>query len=202
MSKKRNWPLELKGPFPLQKMYDQAREAAADIGDPEHEDFEIKKDVRRLALAETKKRVALLANFFGLKWPGSEDGWLQLIFKICAGCEAPGFKVARKIAGAPKKWYIRNTGLFADVMSVVAKQKRPSEHAAVKHIVDNPTKFLNRYRKYKVKTLHRQFLRAKRSFEEQFDGGCFAPRDGRFLRREDAIRYDIEHYSAEAYRSR
>jgi hypothetical protein len=84
-------------------------------------------------------------------------------------------------------------------MSVVAKQKRPSEYAAVKHIVSKPTKFLNRYSKYKVDTLHRQFLRAKRNFEEQFDDGL-APRGTWFMGRDDAIRYDVEHYSAEAHR--
>ena len=96
-------------------MYDQARrEAAADIEDPGRQEFEIETDVRRLALAEIKERVALLANFFGLKWPESEDGWLELIFEACASCEAPGFKVARK-AGAPNKWSLRNEWLFADV---------------------------------------------------------------------------------------
>jgi hypothetical protein len=104
-------------------MYDQAGEAAADIDDLGHQDSEINKHVRRLALAEIKGRVALLANFFKLEWPESEDGWLELIFEACARCEAPGFKVARK-AGAPKKWSLRNQWLFADVMSVVANQKK------------------------------------------------------------------------------
>jgi hypothetical protein len=195
----------------MQEIIDQATEAHP-IPDTENEDshfnmeeqqaFYINRDARRLALAEIKRRVALLADCFGMKWPENEDDWLELIFDAFERCEAPGFKVQAKTAGAPEKWSDRkNAQLFADVMSVVATQKTRSEYAAVKHIVDKPTKFLNRYSKYKVKTLHRQFLRAKDNFEEQFDDGL-APRGAWFKGRDDAIRYDVEHYSAEAERKR
>jgi hypothetical protein len=99
MSKKRrvasdrSWPPELKGPFPMQEIIDQATEANP-ILDTEDEDsyfnmqeqqaFYIDRDVRRLALAEIRRRVELLAHFFDLKWPENEDGWLELIFEACA----------------------------------------------------------------------------------------------------------------------
>ena len=184
----------------MQQLEDQAHEVADETGQQEHV---YTTHLRELWEAETRRRVALIAQFFGKPWPQGEVDWLELVFQLCVACEAPGFTEQIRPAGAPKSWSnLQNRQLFADVMSVIAKQKRPSANAAVKYIVDKPTKFLNRYSKYKVKTLHRQFLRAKRNFEEQFDKSGLAPRGTWFKRRDDAIRYDVEHYSAEAYRSR
>jgi hypothetical protein len=118
MSKKRrvapgrDWPSELKGPFPMQEIIDQATEAhpipATDedshFNMEEQQAFYVNRDARRLALAEIKRRVALLADSFGMRWPENEDGWLELIFDAFERCEAPGFKVQAKTAGAPEKW--------------------------------------------------------------------------------------------------
>jgi hypothetical protein len=158
--------------------------------------------------AETKRRVALIAEFFNEPWPNSEMGWLRLIFLICAAFEAPGFQSRRP--GASKKWdRLANLKLFADVMSVVAKLKIPSEYAAVKHIVTNPAKFLNRYSKYKdkvgVTTLYRQFVRANQEFEKNDRALRDAGEDptdrwGRVMSRDDVIQSKINFYSAEASR--
>jgi hypothetical protein len=216
MSKKRrvasdrSWPPELKGPFPMQEIIDQATEANP-IPDTEDEDsyfnmqeqqaFYIDCDVRRLALAEIKKRVALLAHFFGLKWPENEDDWLALLFEACVRCKAPGFRIPKK-AGAHKKWdRFKNRQLFADVMSIAMKRRDKSEHAAVKQIARDPRPFLKRYLKYigRPETLHRQFLRAKEEFERleriDYSSGSFLPRP---INRDDMIRQFIDSYSAEA----
>jgi len=124
--------------------------------------------------------------YWGLKWPGFQS----------------------RGPGAREKWDdLANQMLFADVMSVVVKQKRPSEHAAVKHIVSKPTKFLNRYSKYKFQTLYRQFMRAKRQFEQndralRDEGDDPTDRWGRIMSRDDVIRREIDLCSAEAYRKR
>jgi hypothetical protein len=220
MSKKRrvasdrSWPPELKGPFPMQEIRDQATEAnpLPDADDEEsyltmqeQQAFDIDRDVRRLALVEIKKRVALLAHYFGLKWPENEEDWLELLFEACRRCKAPGFKVPKK-AGAHKKWHsLKNKQLFADVMSIAKKRKDESENAAVEQIARDPKPFLKRYLKYmgKAPTLHRQFLRAKDEFErlERMDYAS----DGslpRPINRDEMVQQIIDTYSAEAERRR
>jgi hypothetical protein len=136
----------------MQELEDQAMVAAGEAGNSEQV---YARFIRELWEAETKRRVALIAQFFNKPWPKREDEWLELIFLICARFEAQGFQSG--LAGAPKKWSAAaNRRLFADVMSVVAKQKRPSDRAAVKYIFDHPPKFLDRYSKYTFNTLHRQ----------------------------------------------
>jgi hypothetical protein len=202
MSKKRNWPPELKGPFPMKQLEHQANEVAWETRQPEQYNHSL----RELWEKETRQRVALIAQFFDEPWPQSEEDWLELIFLICTTFEAPGFQSRR--LGAHEKWDdVANARLFADVMSVVVKQERPSEHEAVKRIVSNPTKFLNRYSKYKFLTLHRQFLRAKRQFEQKDralrdDGDDPTDRSGRIMSRDEVIRREIDLCSAEAYRKR
>ena len=97
-SRKRNWPPELKGPFPMQQLEDQAMETAGDAGNA---DQLYTQCLRELWEAETKRRVTLVAKFFGKPWPQGEGEWLELIFLICAGFEAPGFQSG--LAGASKK---------------------------------------------------------------------------------------------------
>ena len=198
----------------MQEIRDQATEANP-IPDTEDEDsyfnmreqqaFYIDRDVRRLALAEIKKRAALLAHFFGLKWPENEDDWLALLFEACLRCKAPGFRVPKK-AGAHKKWdSFKNRQLFADVMSIAKKRKDESEYAAVKQIARDPRPFLKRYLKYigRPDTLHRQFLRAKDEFERleriDYSSGSFLPRP---INRDEMVRQIIDSYSAEAERRR
>ena len=172
MSKKRrvasdrSWPPELKGPFPWQQLNDKAAKRFRDVEDIEQANALWDSYVKELRERETRQRVALLAKFFGRPWPQSEVDWLRLIFKVCTYFEVPGFRI-RKKAGAPEKWgTLQNRQLFADVMSYVTKTGK-SENAAIQHITKNPKKFLNRYDKVKESTtLHRQFLRAKKVFEE------------------------------------
>jgi hypothetical protein len=196
MSKKRNWPPELKGPFPMQQLMDQADKVAWETGQPEEV---YKHHLRKLWESQTKRRVALIAQFFGKTWPQSEDEWLELIFLICAGFEAPGFQSG--LAGAPKKWgSLQNARLFADVMSITTKRKLKA-YPAVKYLTENPEEFLNRYSQYKgktkTKTLYDQFLRAKKLFDRtEHTEGLY----GQPLSRKAAIKQEIDFYSAQADR--
>jgi hypothetical protein len=203
MSKKRrvapgrDWPSELKGPFPWKRLKKQVAERFPDVDeDSDEQQIELmERYAKELREGEAKQRVAQLAKFFGISWPQSETDWLRLIFMVCARSEVPGFKPERK-AGARKKWSSwKNAQLFADVMSVVMKTGL-SENAAVKYIATNPQKFLDRYRNVKWKTLRRQFLRAKTEFEalDRFHPGPVF----RFWSRDEMIKNIIDSYSAEA----
>src|SRR6476660_3704714 len=98
-SKKRKWPLELKGPFPVQDVEDEAREAAEKTGNPEEL---YTRYLRESWVAENKRRVAVIAQFFNEPWPQSENDWLELIYLICTSFEAPGFQSG--LPGASKEW--------------------------------------------------------------------------------------------------
>jgi hypothetical protein len=191
MSKKRKWPAELEGPFPIQKLEHDAIEAAGEAGNSEQLYTQY---LRKFWETEAKRRVALIAQFFNKPWPQSEEGWLEIVFLNCSGFEAPGFQSG--LPGAPEKWTrAANRRLFADVMSVVAKQKMPSERAAVKSIFDHPSKFLDRYSKYTFLTLHRQFQRVKREFEKndralRKEGLDPTDQWGRIMSRDDVIRQE------------
>jgi hypothetical protein len=197
MKKKRNWPPGLKGPFPMQELEQQAwEETEQQSSDP---DMAYPHFLRKRWEAETKRRVALIAQFFDEPWPQSENDWLELIFIICTTFEAPGFQSG--LPGASKKWHWQaSEGLFADVMSVVVKHKRLSEYAAVKHIISNPSKFLNRYSKYKLKTLHRRFQRAKQQFEQ--NDRALRDEGLETMSRDEVIWHKIDLFSAEAHRNR
>jgi hypothetical protein len=211
MSKKRrvapgrDWPSELKGPFPWKRLKKQVAERFPDVDeDSDEQQIELmERYAKELREVEAKQRVAQLAKFFGISWPQSETDWLRLIFMVCARFEVPGFKLQRK-AGAHEKWISRkNQMLFADVMSVVAKMSRPSEVEAVRRIFGDPEKFLNRYSSVKKwRTLHRQFLRAKNEFEEL---DRIHPGPGSWFRlwsRDEMIKNIIDSYSAEAEKKR
>ena len=82
-------------------------------------------------------------------------------------------------------------------MSYVTKTGK-SENAAIQHITKNPKKFLNRYDKVKESTtLHRQFLRAKKVFEESDHITGLL-----LLSRDQMIKHEINFHSAEAERKR
>jgi hypothetical protein len=207
MSKKRrvasdrSWPPELEEPYPWQQLNDQAAEKFSDGYGIDPDLTELAEDyAKKLHEVETRRRVALLAKFFGRPWPQSEVDWLRLIFKVCTYFEVPGFRI-RKKAGAPEKWgAVQNRQLFADVMSYVTKTGK-SENAAIQHIIKNPKKFLNRYDKVKQSTtLHRQFLRAKKEFEELDRTGPFPLL--RLLSRDEMIKREINFHSAEAEEKR
>jgi hypothetical protein len=200
-SKNGEWPPELKGAFPTKEIINRATKAnpLPDTDDLDVYD-DIERDVRRLTLVEVRTRVKLLVHFFATRWPENEDDWLALLFEACARLGAPGFRIEK--AGAPRKRSdLKNRQLFADVMSFTTKNKgttKLSENAAVKDIADHPEKYLNRYIKYKQKTVHRQFLRAKREFEQLEPmeySGSFLPRT---ISRDEMIQKFIHFYSAKA----
>jgi len=193
-SRKRSWPPELKGPFPMQQLEDQAMEAAAGAGNAEQLYTQC---LRELWEAETKRRVSLTVQCFDRQWPKSETDWLELSFLLCRTFNAPGFQL--RGGGAPQVWdRLKNRQLFADVMYVVT-EKRLKKHAAVWHIARNPKKFLGRYANYPGGTLYRQFLRAKKHFDklDRTDRLSGLP-----LTESGMIKQQIEFFSAEAERKR
>ena len=119
---------------------------------------------------EMMRRVALMARLFGLQWPLAERDWIRLVWHLFVYWDIPGLGWADRAdrgPGATKKWdALKNRQLLADVMSL--KSRGLSDNAACRHIALNPEKFLNRYSK-NHKTLHRQFLRAKKEFGSSFE---------------------------------
>jgi hypothetical protein len=118
MSKKRRvatdraWPPELKGPFPIQQLKDRARERFRDVNDPEQQDSLTMSYVKKMSERVARRRVGLLAKFFGRPWPQSEVDWVRLIFMVCGHFEVSGFKIQRKAAGAPEKWISRKNQML------------------------------------------------------------------------------------------
>ena len=187
----------------MRQLKDQARETydvdgILTVGD-DSLDALTQSYAKELIEREARRRLELLAKFFGRPWPQSEVDWVRLMFMVCRYFEVSGFRMQGKSVGAPKKWGQKNRMLFADVMSVVAKMPRPSEAEAVRRIFGGPEKFLNRYNSVKKwKTLHRQFLRAKNELEE-LDRTHPGPDLLLWpMSRDEMIKHLIVSYSAEA----
>jgi hypothetical protein len=141
MGKIRDWPADLRKKINIRQS--QARD-----------------DFVAEYIIECDRRIRLLIDFFGvdLKLPGS---WLLLIVRLCNHWDIPGFSNAHR--GAPRRWTdIKNCELFADVMALAPPI---SEHAACAHICKN-AKYRERYSAVKPKTIHRQFLRAKKQIKD------------------------------------
>ena len=160
MSKQPDWPRQLNEPFSHHRIADYAirgllsSEAAADR-------------ITEAFNAELKRRVTLMA--YDLDMPGlpkSETQWLRLFYELCRRWQIPGFQdTPKKRRGAKTKWTAQLKGaLFDDVTSLV-KQKGITESSACRYIAVNARKFGQRY-PTNPKTLHREFLRAKKDYAE------------------------------------
>jgi hypothetical protein len=90
--------------FPEATAEKEAVKRFQDVGNPEQQDALTQQYAKELNERETRRRVELLAKFFGRQWPQSEVNWMRLMFMVCAYFEVPGFKIPGKSAGAPKKW--------------------------------------------------------------------------------------------------
>ena len=158
MAKKRAWPSTLK---PLSMMEQIWLEAAR--LDPDEEAGWWSTLAPEVLGKEIKERVALLSQHFGMQYPDNEDAWLALLFELAKRAGVPGFRFATRGPGASQKWTEQlNRELLAEVEKLT--KKGMTDHAACVHIARNAAKYQNKYTQ-KSKTLHRQFLRAKRAFE-------------------------------------
>jgi len=151
-------------------------------------------------IVECSRRIQLLFGFFGVS-PSLKGSWEYLIVRLCNYWDIPGFQLPNAQGrGAPRRWTdTKNCELFADVM---AKTQKMSDHAACVYISKNTAKYGQRYLSIKDKTLHRQFLRAKKRirtdpiFRLQYFGGGLRPTDyGPKLIQEAIERYGLRSKS-------
>jgi hypothetical protein len=97
----------------------------------------------------------------------------------------------RNRSGRNQQWTTeKNLQLFSDVM--VLTRKGRSKNAACSHIAKNPEKYLKRYPR-EPKTIHRQFIRAKREFERDWINQLLGA---------EAVERAIAKYSSESERTR
>jgi hypothetical protein len=133
-------------------------------------------------IIECNRRIRLLFDFFDVSTKDGSASWEYLIVRLCNHWDIPGFQLSNAQGrGAPRRWTDeKNCELFADVMALASGM---SEHAACVHICKNASKYSQRYSKYNSKTIHRQFLRAKKQiktdpiFRLQYFGGGLGPTD-------------------------
>jgi hypothetical protein len=158
LPKKPDWPTELKEPFLPHRIADRAvRGLISNEGAAER--------ISEAFIAEIKRRVTIIAGFLGMPYlPQTETEWLKLIYYLCRYWHIPAFEEkSSKKRGAKQKWTDKKRlQLFDDVMSLVTKGM--TESGACTHIAKNPRKFHQKY-PTNSRTVHREFLRAKRNFE-------------------------------------
>jgi hypothetical protein len=154
MAKARDWPAELRKPITMKQLRTGHSEFAT--SDNELTDEEIKERY----VAECLRRIAAISGFF--KVSKSQAGDVLLVMKLCRHWGIPGFDIEeepRRGPGAPRIWTPeKQCEIFADVMSLVDRS-RISEHSACQALTRRHT---SRYEGVSPKTLHREFLRAKK----------------------------------------
>ena len=167
--KSRVWPVELKQPIIIEQIQsnDPNLKKVISPEDSERALFEA-------VSVERGRRVIIISEFLGQELPASDAEWLLLIVAICEHWNIPAFQMKMKKPrgpGATKFWTDeKHCQLFADVQ-YLAKGKL-SEHGACKFIAAKPEKFGRRYlrpdrtrREAWNKTIHRQFIAAKRKIK-------------------------------------
>lgn len=151
MPKKHNLPAELRKPMRLDHLLaETSKRRRAGLN-------------QQIIGTELRRRVTLLAQYLGRRWPENESEWLELVIAICSHFEVvPAFKFVVTGAGRRKNWSIwKNIELLVDVLILKHKKKKLTDHSACKYIAEHPKDYDNRYPK-SLKTLHRQFLRARK----------------------------------------
>jgi hypothetical protein len=159
MPKKLDWPAELKKPFAPHRIADEAVKGLVSTeGAAER--------ISRAFMSEVERRVEIMAGFVdvfdeGPSLPRSKNDWLRFVLYLCKYWHIPAFEeAAPKKRGAKQKWTDeKRQDLFYDVTSLV--RKGMTESAACIHIAKNPRKFHQKY-PTNSRTVHREFLRAKR----------------------------------------
>jgi hypothetical protein len=133
-------------------------------------------------IIECNRRIRLLFDFFDVSTKHGSASWEYLIVRLCNHWDIPGFQLSNAQGrGPPRRWTdIKNCQLFADVMDLTS---RMSEHAACVHICKSVAKYSERYSAFQPRTIHRQFLRAKKQiktdpiFRLQYFGGDLGSTD-------------------------
>jgi hypothetical protein len=149
MVKTRDWPAELRKPITMKELRNEVPEGGTNY------------EILQRYVAECCRRVALIRSF--LKVSESESGNVLLVVKLCRYWEIPGFGIVdepKRGPGAPKIWTAqKQCEVFADVMSLV-KPPHVSEHRACQLLAEQGHA---RYEDMSAKTIHREFLRAKKT---------------------------------------
>jgi hypothetical protein len=165
------WPIELRAPIVLRELW---RTAAAYTLPGQ----DIEEAFREQYANAFFERIDILDGFLGYpELPETEKDWCGLLSRLCLHWNIPSFQTvdSRPRRGANKIWTDeKQCQLFADVQSLVAHSQM-SENGACKYIAKNPARFEGRYRRPKqsnqdpwAKSLHRQFVAAKKRAKENF----------------------------------
>jgi hypothetical protein len=160
------WPIELKRPFIID-------EFLKSLPPPRRlKDLDI--DIMNALSEERYQQLEVISKFFGKEVPNSFDDWLELLDAVCRHWDIPAFRIEQtkpRGPGAGKIWTDqKHCELFADVMRL--RKRIRSELGACKFIAQNHKQFGQRYPLRKgtkseawAKTLHRQFLDAKKKIK-------------------------------------
>jgi hypothetical protein len=179
------WPDQLKKPIVFEDL------VPGMLSDPARAHEEA---VRERLSHEINRRIDILAQFFGFPFlPDTSEEWILLLRLLCQHWEIPAFNTVGtkpRGPGAGKLWTdVKHCELFADVQSLVAGSNM-TEHAACRHIAGNRPRFARRYPKPATssvdawtKTLHRQFITAKRKARSDFAFRMFYFGEGQGLLR-------------------
>jgi hypothetical protein len=157
MAKARDWPAELRKPITMK----QLRNAGSGLSKiPRANEFTVD-EIKQRYIAECVRRVAVMRNFF--KVSNSELGNVLLVSRLCRHWGIPGFDIVeepKRGAGAPTIWTPqKRCEVFADVMSLV-KPPHISENRACQILAERRNA---RYKGMSDKTIHREFLRARKT---------------------------------------
>jgi len=163
------WPIELKSPIIVDEIVNSILETSTPSS---MSDLDI--DVVNAISEEKGRRAEIICKFLGMELPNSFDDWLELLDAVCRHWSIPAFRIEQtkpRGPGATQIWTDqKHCELFADVM--LLRRRIRSEFAACKFIAQNSKQFGRRYLPRTgtksgawAKTLHRQFLNAKKKIK-------------------------------------
>jgi hypothetical protein len=164
------WPIVLKWPIIVDEIVDEVVKGIT----PPMSMSDLHIEVMNAISEEKGRRVEIISEFLGTKVPNDYDEWFELLEAVCRHWNIPAFRTEQakpRGPGASQIWTDqKHCELFADVMRL--KKRTRSELGACKFIAQNPKQFGPRYLLRKgseadafAKTLHRQFLNAKRKIK-------------------------------------
>ena len=168
MPKQPAWPKELRTPIVLSKFLSELDSTYTETG------F-LERKMHKAVMLEIARRISVIAGFLNADLRG-EQSWIFLLWRLCDHWGIPAFQIAKhppRKAGRRRKWTeAKQCELFADVMNLAATAKM-TEHSACLFIAKNRRRFGNRYLmkgndKAVARTLHRQFLEAKKATQDYF----------------------------------
>jgi hypothetical protein len=155
MARTRDWPAELRKPITMKEL--RSRHFGLE--------FTVK-DIQQRYVAECVRRVDIMRNFFQISKSLAEaKANVLLVVRLCRYWKISGFEIAeepRRGPGAPRIWTPqKQCEVFADVVSLV-KRSQVTEHRACQILAERQ-RYKERYKDMLAKTIHREFLRAKKT---------------------------------------